>query len=1023
MRFHRVPSLLLCAVVLLGAVRSNPLAARPAAQQDGKLPPSELERLEKERQEKANEAERQKGKGGLVLPRPKVEAPAPTTPAPNAAPTEPVAQDPAAERTPDAILVELAAREQFQASEARGYAEELLAHGDAGLAAARRGLASDSHPVLLSCARAVLLAQDPAGMGILRGRLSRDLPTEAIAPLLRAVDELAPASMSGSDLVALLDHPQSTMRSAVERLLSERIGPADLPLVERALAAERTDTRLRAIELLGAIAGEGALDLLFAQLSDGRPQVAQRAAEILAVRPDPSVAPRLIESAFASGALFRGQCYALLALVEREDLRGEALVGPEHVDVLVQNMNSVSVFARSTAAVVLAGVGYRLEDESVPEWYRLGVPHELISIVVGNEYHRDFAALQVTALRRLEQITGRTFGNDGPAWKSWWITSAANFTPRRAALPGGEGAVATIRVEWLGSGGEVIRLAAQGARVPPRDEESTFLLDELDARALVAALEEQGLLSAARIPAAPRADSSERLAIGVGGFEKTFAFPLGVRPEHVESTLGHLRRLKAANDWQALRDPLLPGGPRALFNTHAAQWRELRAAPGEAGERARAERRKDLALAALVTMDPVKRGAVLDELVEAARTAGVVEADDAGQLVAIVDSEPYHSPRTTAVVRLLLDASRSSPGGPIDLAFGRDLFERVHDRFRGGALESLELIANEVGLELARELAYDERALARSVAASVLVHSSAAADTARLEILLADGEVELVQEATLIAVGRAQRTDLAHLVLARVELAPTRVRRAAAEALGELRPDGALDALVTCFTSDDVELQRAALVAIARFDDESAHAIVVRMLGRGPAHPLFDTARAACLELGPRVRLALAELAFDERAAGSDEAAIVLAQIGAPEAVPALLGRLARPGPTAERAAEELAVLTCLDLRTRADRSLAWKAWWEGAAQDEPLAWLRDAQVRLGLPVAPPGSLESGGSIDGALALAASVAAPAGVVSERARRELARLLGEDVSAPPVGQGLERWRSDLDAAIARRFANG
>jgi hypothetical protein len=45
------------------------------------------------------------------------------------------------------------------------------------------------------------------------------------------------------------------------------------------------------------------------------------------------------------------------------------------------------------------------------------------------------------------------------------------------------------------------------------------------------------------------------------------------------------------------------------------------------------------------------------------------------------------------------------------------------------------------------------------------------------------------------------------------------------------------------------------------------------------------------------------------------------------------------------------------------------------------------------------------------------------VVSERARRELARLLGEDVSAPPVGQGLERWRSDLDAAIARRFANG
>jgi hypothetical protein len=228
---------------------------------------------------------------------------------------------------------------------------------------------------------------------------------------------------------------------------------------------------------------------------------------------------------------------------------------------------------------------------------------------------------------------------------------------------------------------------------------------------------------------------------------------------------------------------------------------------------------------------------------------------------------------------------------------------------------------------------------------------------------------------------------------------------------------------VTCFASDDVDLQSAALVAIARLDDEAARALVVRMFGRGPTHPLFETARAACLELGSKVRVGLAELALVERVAGSDEAAYVLAEIGAPEAVPALLAQLAAPGPKAERAAEELAVLTCLDLRTRADRSLAWKAWWDGAAQDDPLEWLRDAQVRLGLPVAPPGSLESGGSLDGALALAASVAAPAGVVSERARRELERLLGEDVSAPPVGQGVERWRSDLDAAIARRFANG
>jgi HEAT repeat protein len=1017
--FRPRPALCASALALAALAALAPTSAAQAGT------PSELERLAKQQQEKAAEADREKGKGGLVLPRATSEsapAPAPTTGAPTQETPAPEATGPVV-RTVETILAELATRQQFQASEARGYAEEILAHGEEGLVGARRGLASESHPVLLSCARAVLLAQDPAGLGILRGRLSRELPTEAIAPLLRAVDELAPTTMSATDLVALLDHPQATMRSAVERLLSERIGPADLPLLTRALSAERTDTRLRALELVATVSGDEALGLLFGQLGDGRPQVAQRAAELLATRPDPTVAPRLLSEAFASGALFRGQCYALVALIEREDLFGEALVGSEHVPVLVQNLASVSVFARSAAAVALAGVGYRLESDEVPDWYRLSVPHELVSVVVGNEYHRDFAALQVGALRRLERITGRTFGNDGPSWKSWWITAAADFAPRRAALPGGERAARSIRLDWSGASGEALELAALDARVPNNRLESVVWLDAVDAAELVSVLEREGLLSAARLPAAPRPDATERLTLAVGGLEKTFVFPLGLRPDWIERALADARRLRDANAWQALRDPSMPGGRRGLFLEQSERWRALRGLVGEDGERERAAARKHLALAALVTMDPAKRGAVLDELIEAAQVPGVVDAADCGPLLAVLASEPYHSPRTLAVVRLLLDASREGPQGALDLAFARDLFDRVHERFRGGGIESLDVIAHTAGLELARALARDERMLARGVAAGVLATSPLPEDADLLGQLLAEGEVELVQEAALAAIGEAGRHDLRHFALARVELGPVRVRIAAARALGTLGGAGALDALVTCFATDDVELQRAALVAIARLEEDAAVELVVRMLARGPQHPLFETARAECVRLGARARLPLAELSVDARSPGSMEAAFVLAEIGAPEAVPALLAMLGRTGAAADRAAEELAVLTCIDLRERSDRSLAWTAWWEGAAQDDPLAWLREAQGRLGLPVAPPGSLESGGTIDGARALAAAVAAPAGVVSERARRELVRLLGEDVSAPPAGGDAQRWLTELDAVIARRFARG
>lgn len=1037
-----------CSVGAVLALHPRPAAAHPsawaavaapclspaAARQESTLDESELRRLERQRRavEQQAETRRKRGKGGLILPRTRRSTNEPaarpatggdqqSADATAAADTPATAGEQAVAalnaRTPDAVLAELAERASFSASESRGYAEELLAFGEAGIAAARRGLSSDHQAVLLSSARAVLLTEDTAGLGILRGRLARELPTESIAPLLRALDDLAPESMTKSDLVALLDHPQTALRSAVERLLSERIAGADLPLLARALSSERTDTRVRAIELVGQLSGDQALDVLFARLDDGRPQVAQRAAEILASRPEDVVAPRLLEVAFETRALFRAQCYALTALVEREDRHGVALIGEDRIEMLQQNLQSVSPFARGAAAVALAGIGYRSESMVDREWYRMSVPHELVSTIVADEWHKDFAALQTPALRRLERITGRTFGNDGPAWRSWWLDTATKFTPRRAVLASGPVAARQIHVVWEAADGSRHALAAARSDVPLAAD--VLWLDETDAAELAAALEATGVLSAQRIPAAPRSDTAERLTVSVKDGRKSFAFPLGLRPAWLVEATDAIRAKAEANAWQTLVDPTIPGARRGLFSADAERWRDLRAISGERGRRLRAQREKQLALDALVTMEPTARGPVVDRLIDVCRVTGVLDPADAAALLETVESEPFHSPRTERLVGLLVEAG-SDDAGHLDADFGRDLFDRLYERFRGGALASLARVVGGVGLEFARELAVDGRALARSLAAEVIAASDAPEDTQRLLRLMSEGEVDQVQEAALLAVGEQGRDDLRDVVLERARTAPDRVRRSAIETLGHLGGPGALEAMMLCFADGSIDLQEAALRGLGELGAPQAADIVVQMIGRGPASPLFDTAVEVAIDLGSSARLPLVELALNERSPGRDEAAFVLARLGAAEAVPALLRLLDRGGDAADRAAEELAVLSCLDLRSRPDRDTAWRAWWDGVDERDALAWLREAQIRNGLPVAPPGSLEDGGTRDGAMALVASVEAPSGVISERARRELQRLLEMDVPPKPTSGDATNWRANIVGAIDERF---
>jgi hypothetical protein len=42
--------------------------------------------------------------------------------------------------------------------------------------------------------------------------------------------------------------------------------------------------------------------------------------------------------------------------------------------------------------------------------------------------------LQPAALRRLESLTGRRYGNNSAAWLEWWVEARPRFHARRANL-------------------------------------------------------------------------------------------------------------------------------------------------------------------------------------------------------------------------------------------------------------------------------------------------------------------------------------------------------------------------------------------------------------------------------------------------------------------------------------------------------------------------------------------------------------------------------------------------------------
>jgi len=916
--------------------------------------------------------------------------------------------------------------------------ESLAALGEDGLSASRLALHDESSASLFTAARVLLRAGRAEDAERVVERLRAKLPQRAGAPLLDELVRRDPVHASPKLLVGLLEHPQQPVRNAALKHLQAQLGPELLPLLAAALDSKRVETRLRALELVAGIDDAAVLDLLLAHIADPSARVGSRVVAALATLDDPRVDLELEARAFNNRWILRENAYALLAIVEREDLTLEPILDERNVEPLLRGLELRDQLVRGACAAALAGIGFRSESVEGTEWLEREVTGRLVDVVSGREFHSDFSSLQPRALRRLRLISGEAFGSDGPAWVRWWIEHRDGFYARRVRVSLAGDRAGELELHYRSSGADVgaftlIGPRADEAALAARAAGSELVrLTERECQEMAAVLERERALGAERLPGlrGERGNGQRSIEILVGGRGKGFTFGAGVSEPWFERIGAAARDLRDRNRWQ--RYPNLAEHPsaRGFWEVESGWW------AGERSELERGLRLKGLVLAAVGARRPTERGSVYSELERLYAIEGVPSPADFQRLLELLREEGFYTARARQLVDLALAGARAAGEGEaraaatIDGRLGGLLIDLLCARFGTDSILDMTRVALACGPDYVREAGADPRPLVRAMAAAQLARQVAEAagvpadsraarerdtDAALLLGMLADPQPE-VEAAAVLALGQARIEAARTELLVRARLGQPRVRAAALRAIGALGGELVLDPLVQGAADADADVKLAAMEGLAVLGDPKATPLLISVLGQGRESRLYPAAWRGLMKLGAAADHDLRRVMRSPVHAARREAAMLLSYRSVPEAAGAMVAMLAaEPGDAA--LAEELAVLTCVDFRGASDAAGSWSEWWREVVHDDPLAWLRAAMERRGVEAPPNETLVGTGTLEGALFLLEVMQRPEGFLVERARRELSRMTGREIAVVPRGEpGREAWLAALREGV-------
>lgn len=950
-------------------------------------------------------------KRGLDLPPGEV---APKQPAP--------VGEPAASSAPEAIFAELRGVRDMDGELVRDAADSLASMGAEGLGAARGGLDSDEPAVLVSSARALLVAGSLSDRKLVLKRAHRRVPSRAASALLDALVETAPADGDLELLFDFCDHRQGVMRRHAAKLLGQRkVGLGHLLALAASKRSEARELAYKMMADLETSDPESVDGELIGGLADTSTRVAAAAAEGLAARlsgPGQPTTVRLVERARLRGLDDRAGAFALLSLTEAEDRLGQALIPFEESVNLLVHMRSGSPFVQAACATALAGLGFRAETET--PWLDLEVPHTLIASIAGDLYYPEYATIRPAALRRLEMITGQRFGDEGPLWKSWWVAHAEGFHALRAILPVTLADHALLEVRWTDPlEAESFRLL--GEAVEPGEQPYpgfTLRLVSAESERLLRALVDAGVFGAERLPGlVGRANGVERqLEVLVGPSSKSFRFGDGPESAWVDGVVKLLEELRTGAEWQLYPRP---GAADEFFAEESSWWSE-HTDPLE-----RSRRLCGLIVDNMRQYEPLER----DPLVAALgrQDPGALGAELFEPLADRLSEEDFFGGRARKLLGLAIAAGEEG-SGTLDADKAGRLIDILVVGSGGQEVEEMASVLTEAPVDFQRSAARDPRPSVRAVAAAVLARRALEdEDRALLRALMAD-PVPSVEAAAVLAVCEAGLDEFREDVWARARVGGSLVRRAAIRGAGRLGGPRALDVLRLAVLDPDPSIKLAGAEALADLADPASTTLLVQMLASGPSGPFFEPARRGLLAIGEPAWDALLLMARSTTSKAQRPALMMLAQQEVTEVAPILITALTED-PSDLEVARELAILTGVDYRGRPDPAGDWWVWRDASGSGDALDWFcagynalvqsgKDVDLTAGGVQIDPDELRGKGTVKGASSLVEllRIGAPAHLET-RSMRELKRLIGSDLgSLPPPGRLREQWCDVLQSRL-------
>lgn len=884
--------------------------------------------------------------------------------------------------------------------------ERLIALGADAYPSARAALVTGHAPSVLAAGR-VLLGGGASERELVARRLATPLPSEVGLVLLAELRARDPKLASPEFLAGLLDHSEPALRQAAQRALEERLGSDLLPALQATFSAGRVPARTAALELVARVDDPLALNLLVSRLADPSAQLAARAANLLAARPEADGLLR--EAAFGGEGRLPGparlRSYALLALVLAEDKGGRVLLALDDVPALLPTLSASSPLEAGTAAIALARIGFRSSAAEVGPWLAREVPHQLVRCGTGVEFHSDFSALEKPALRALALLSGAPLGDDGAAWREWWLEQDEEFLPRHAVLELTPDAPAQLRVDGADANGPWVLLGPARASEDARGD--VLRLDPAAAELLFGFLREAGAFDARHLPGPTGGVEPGVLKVAIGTREKRFT--RGAEGEWFVYLAEQLARVRAENAWQRHPD----GGRSRLefWRAEAERWSLL------APEARRGELKRLILTGLRQPADARTREVRLAELEGLYALEGAPERGDLEALLGVLAQETSFGPRVERVLALVRRALAGSGEGETEVdPLGR-LVAFTLDRYGTEAVAALRPLALELSPRALETLRADLRPAARALAAEALVRGHGPEDTEALLAALHDPE-DLVVRTTLEGLASEPLEPARARILELARGKNSSMRAAALRALVPLGGKEVLDLAQECLGDLDPEVQLAAAWSLAELADPRAATLLASLLARGAGSPLHAEARRGLVRLGD---VGVSECLRLSRAGGlraQREGLLLLAELGRPEAVPGLLALLAQV-PDDERVRSELSILAGVDFAKEQHPETAAFAWWDLVVHDDALAWFLAAAERVGVRTPPRTELEPRPSLQGARFLLEVAGVEEPLLVERALRELERLLGRTLERPEP-EGRAEFLAALRVEVVRHF---